>query len=272
MSKDNRGKKPLRQMDVSSCFQKAPSKNTYSLHDSSSFEKSVTKREVKSCGNAFDICTMDEIIGALSDQGEINVVSIEIGDENVKDFSLEGDRIHSQKRKRGQWTIGRRFQENWVSSFPFIEEIPPTNENEFFQKFKSILCSCKTQKVVKFQVKLDTVQKHAGKVYEKKIVNGKEKYIIRLKYYEECRHVEYAEEYKKYLISKRELEASRGTIISLFEKTMERSLLSKMIQLSTAFHILSNGHPMTDYPNHMKLLSFIQIPNFPSSDWSVTSG
>ena len=65
---------------------------------------------------------MDEIIGSSSGQGEINAVSTEIGDENVKDFSLESDTIHSRKRKRGQWAIGRRFQENWVSSFPFIEK------------------------------------------------------------------------------------------------------------------------------------------------------
>ena len=120
MSKDNRGKKSSRQMDVLSDFQKAPTKNTHSLHVSSSFEQSVTAREVNSCENAFDIHTMDEIIGSSSDQGEINVVSAKIGDENVKYFSLEGDTIHSRKRKRGQWAIGRRFQENWVSSFPFI--------------------------------------------------------------------------------------------------------------------------------------------------------
>ena len=80
------------------------------------------------------------------------------------------------------------------------------------------------------------------------------------------------EEYKKYLLCKRKLEADGGTIISLFEKTMERNLLSKTIQLSTVFHILSKVRPMTDYPDHRKLLSFLQVPNFPSSHWSVTSG
>ena len=121
-------------------------------------------------------------------------------------------------------------------------------------------------------MKLDIVQKHAGKVYEKKIVNGKEKSIVRWKYLEECRHSQCVEEYKKYLISKRKLEARGGTIISQFEKTMERSLLSKTIQLSTVFHILCKGRPMIDYPDHMKFLSFLHLPNFPSSHWSVTSG
>jgi len=186
MSKDNRGKKPSRKMDVLSYFQKATSKNTHSLHDSRSFEQSIIEREVKYRGNAFYIHTMDEIIGSSSDQGEINTVSIEIGDENVKDFSLEGDTIHSRKSKRVQWTIGRQFQENWVSSFPFVEEIPPTNENEVFRQVICNACSWKTQKVVKFQMKLDIVQKNAGKVCENKIINDKEKSIVRWKSSKEC--------------------------------------------------------------------------------------
>lgn len=119
---------------------------------------------------------------------------------------------------------------------------------------------------------LDTIQKHARKAYEKKIINGKEKSIVRCKSSEECRHVEYEKEYKKYLISERKLEAGRGTIIYLFEKMMERILLSKTIQLSIVFHILSKSHPMTDYLDHMKFLSFHQVLNFPYSHWSVTSG
>ena len=53
---------------------------------------------------------------------------------------------------------------------------------------------------------------------------------------------------------------------------MERSLLSKMTQLSIMFHILSRGRPMTDYLDYMKLLSFPQVSNLPSSHWYVTSG
>lgn len=53
---------------------------------------------------------------------------------------------------------------------------------------------------------------------------------------------------------------------------MERNLLSKEIQLSTVFHILSSSSPMSDYLNYMKYLSFIQVLNFPSSHWSIISG
>ena len=89
-------------MDVLSYFQKPQSKNTHYFHASSSFEQYFTERDVNSCENVFDIHMMDERIGSSSDQGEINVVSTEIGDENVKYFFLEGDTNHSRKRKKGQ--------------------------------------------------------------------------------------------------------------------------------------------------------------------------
>ena len=75
-------------------------------------------------------------------------------------------------------------------------------------------------------------------------------------------HVQYADEYNAYLIRKQKLEAGGGTIKYIFEKTMERNLLSKTIQLSTVFHILSNWRPMTYYPDYMKYLSFLQVSNF----------
>jgi hypothetical protein len=53
---------------------------------------------------------------------------------------------------------------------------------------------------------------------------------------------------------------------------MEINLLSKTIQLRTIFHILSKSLPMMDYLDYMKNLSFLQIPNFSSSRWYLTSG
>ena len=53
---------------------------------------------------------------------------------------------------------------------------------------------------------------------------------------------------------------------------METSLLSKTLQLSIVFYILSNGRPMKNYPKIEKYLSFINVPNFPSSHWSMTCG
>jgi hypothetical protein len=123
-----------------------------------------------------------------------------------------------------------------------------------------------------FQMKLDTIEKHVGKVYEKKIADGEDKSIVIWKYSEECRHVKYVDEYNEYLISKKQIEAGGGSITSLFEKTMEINLLSKTIQLRTVFHILSKGCPMKNYPDCMKFISFLQMTNFPYSHWSLTSG
>ena len=99
-----------------------------------------------------------------------------------------------------------------------------------------------------------------------------EKSITKWKSSEECRHVKYQEEYNKYLISRSKLEASGGTITSLFGKTMEINLLSKTTQLITVFHILSRGRPMTDYLEYKNYVSFLDVSNFPSSHWFVTSG
>jgi hypothetical protein len=184
---------------------------------------------------------------------------------------LEKNTTNSRKIKKGQWDIGRGFQPDWVSKFPFIDPLPPKNEKEK-PKVRCNICSWKLGTPMTFQMKLDTIEKHVGKVYEKKIVDGKEKSIVRWKSSEECRHVKYADEYNEYLIIKKKLEAGGGIITSLFEKTMEINLLSKTIQLSTIFHILSKGRPMTDYLDYMKYLSFLQMPNFPSSHWSLTSG
>eukprot|EP01018_Ginkgo_biloba_P020839 Gb_12925 [translate_table: standard] len=53
---------------------------------------------------------------------------------------------------------------------------------------------------------------------------------------------------------------------------MVTNLLSKTVQLSTVFHILSRGRPMTDFPEYMNFLSFLEVSNFPTSHWSISSG
>jgi hypothetical protein len=96
-------------------------------------------------------------------------------------------------------------------------------------------------------------------VYNEKILNGEEKYIIKWKSYEEYQHVKYEYEYNKYLISKGKLETSGGTITTLIGKTLERNLLSKETQLSTTFHMLSRGCLMIDYQDCMKYPSLLQV-------------
>lgn len=262
--------KTLRQKDVMSYFQKHQSNHPHHIHGSSSLEQGIGERDVNTLEDASAKHTMDGRIHSSSDQSEANAFSSEIGSSNVEDFSLQGDIDHSLKRKKGRWDFGRQFQSDWVSRFPFIEPIPPTNKNETSREVKCISCSWKLGKVVKLQMKLDTIEKHVGKVYDKKTGNDEKKSTARWK--SDSRHLQYEEEYNKYLINKRKLDESGGTITSQFGKMMEKNLLSKSIQLSTVFHILSNGRPMTDYPKMMKYLSFIQVPNFPSSHWSLTSG
>ena len=114
-------------------------------------------------------------------------------------------------------------------------------------------------------MKLDTIEKHVGKEYDKKYSNDENKSTSSWKYLIQCQHLQFEEEYNKFLVNKRKIEESGGTITSQLRKMMETNLLSKTIQLSTMFHLISNGHPMTDYTKMNKYLSFIQVPKFPSS-------
>jgi len=111
-------------------------------------------------------------------------------------------------------------------------------------------------------MKLDTLEKHVGKVYDNKTVNGNDKYIIRWNYVEECQQVQYEDEYKKFLVSKGKLKESGGTIIPIFGKMMEIIFLSKTIQLCTIFKILSSGRSMKYYQNYMNISLFFNCRIF----------
>ena len=55
-----------------------------------------------------------------SDQSETNAFSFEIGSSNVEYFSLQGDTVHSRKRKKCQWDTWRKFKVDWVSRYSVV--------------------------------------------------------------------------------------------------------------------------------------------------------
>eukprot|EP01018_Ginkgo_biloba_P008393 Gb_25811 [translate_table: standard] len=59
---------------------------------------------------------------------EKNDLSPKFRESNPTIFPLDDEPINSRKRKKGQWDIGRCFQPDWVSKFPFIELVPSENE------------------------------------------------------------------------------------------------------------------------------------------------
>ena len=123
-------KKTSRQNDVILYFQKTQSNNPHHVHASSSLEQAIGERDVNTFENESATHTMDGRIHSSNDHNETNTFSSEIGSSNVEYFSLQGDIVHSRKRKKGQWDVGRKFKFNWVSRYPFIEPIPLANENE----------------------------------------------------------------------------------------------------------------------------------------------
>jgi hypothetical protein len=140
MSNTDHGKKRSRKNDLSPYFQRPKSKDSHSLYASSYFEQPITERDINSYENASSIQIIDNEICSSGDQSEINAFSPEIGSTNVKNISLEKNTTNSQKIQKGQWDIGRGFQPDWVSKFPFIHLLPPKNEKEK-PKVKCNICS-----------------------------------------------------------------------------------------------------------------------------------
>lgn len=115
-------------------------------------------------------------------------------------------------------------------------------------------------------------KKHIDKFYEKQIKDRKEKSIIRWKSKEECLHVKHALEYDENMQRNVKFVESRGSIEAQFGKIMVGVQLKKIVHLSVVFHIFTRGRPMIDYPEYNNLLSFLGVPNFPSTHWSINYG
>lgn len=67
-------------------------------------------------------------------------------------------------------------------------------------------------------------------------------------------------------------EQLKGSLHSLFKEKISTKLQSKILQMSTIFHILKLGRPMKDYIHYKDLLNLFWIPKFPSSHWFINSG
>jgi len=206
----------------------------------------------------------------------LRVIHVGKNDLTRKDkLNERSSRKVSSKRKKGQWVVGRKFQPNWVSHFPFIEPLSPIVQtgSKVVREAKCLVCSWKQGRDVHLQLKIDTIEKHVGKIYEKKILNDKETCTVRWKTTNKYKHICYSQLYEKHLEDESSKSERRGGPISqVFDNAMTKYLQSKVVQLSTIFSIMMRGRPMNDYPEYKKLLSFHEVPNFPNSHWSVSSG
>ena len=86
----------------------------------------------------------------------------------------------SKKAKYRLWDISvRNFQIDWASKYPFIELVHNPKEGEPLVECRCMICTRINKKEKRLQLKIDTIEKHMGKVYEKKIIDGVENSVIR---------------------------------------------------------------------------------------------
>ena len=97
------------------------------------------------------------------------------------------------KVKDRLWDIlVKNFQINWASKYPFIEPVRNPKEGEPPIECRCTICTRINKKEKRLQLKINTIEKHMGKAYEKKIIDGVAKSIIRWKTKEECQHIKNA--------------------------------------------------------------------------------
>ncbi|KAH7428771.1 hypothetical protein KP509_09G016700 [Ceratopteris richardii] len=177
------------------------------------------------------------------------------------------------KRGKGQWDIGRTFKIDWITKFPFIEPLLIEGEEE--PKFATCIpCSWKLGNQVKLQLKLDTIEKHVGKMYEKVEVEGKMENILRWKTKDECRHLQNVDAYNSHLLLLEQSNENKRSFMHLFERKLKSDNEAILMQFSIVLHILSIGKPMSDYPKWRVPLNFIglRIQSFPTQYWTESSG
>ena len=91
--------------------------------------------------------------------------------------------------------MAKRFKFDWAAKYPFIEPVDNPIVGEPPVECRCTICSWKYKKEKRLQLKLDTIEKHVGKVYETSTVDGKEIKVVRYKTKEQCQHKRNAEEY-----------------------------------------------------------------------------
>ena len=89
-------------------------------------------------------------------------------------------KIGAKSKKDQHWDVSiRNFQIEWASKYPFIEPVCNPKEGEPVIECKCTICTRINKKEKRLQLKIDTIENHIGKIYEKKIIDGVEKLVTR---------------------------------------------------------------------------------------------
>ena len=73
-----------------------------------------------------------------------------------------------KSKKDQHWDISiKNFQIYWALKYPFIENVHNPKEGEPLVECKCTICTRINKKENRLQLKIGTIEKHMGKVYEK---------------------------------------------------------------------------------------------------------
>ena len=109
----------------------------------------------------------DQVVTQLNQNVSNEENNIRTTEDVVTEDNID---VGRKKRKRNvkmgrEWEMKRTFQVDWVAKYQFIELV--TNNDEPPTKCRCTICTQKTKRGKKLQLKLVNTEEHIGKVYEK---------------------------------------------------------------------------------------------------------
>lgn len=219
----------------------------------------------------------------LSRESQTKIIELEsVPDQSGEKTKTDSiNHAHAQKGKRklgstkdrSRWDLSQRsFQLEWVEKYWFIEPVPNPIDGAPPTECRCKICTEIAKKEKRLQLKIDTIEKHVGKVYKKETIDGVEKSVVTWKTKDNCLLIRNAEIYELHQQLRDKRSAVKGSIEDLIGKATKVENMGKVVQLSVVFYLLSRGRPMTDYPSIPTLLHFLKTQNYPNSHWSVNSG
>ena len=113
------------------------------------------------------------------------------------------------------------------------------------------------KKEKRLQLKIDTIEKHVGKVYKKETIDGVEKSMLTWKTKDNYLHIRNTKIYDLHQQLQKKYSAIKGSIEDFIGKAIEVKNMGKVVQLSVVSYILSRGCPMMNYPLIIALLCFL---------------
>ena len=116
-----------------------------------------------------------------------------------------------------------------MEKYRFIEPVPNPIDGAPPTECRCKICTEIAKKEKRLQLKIDTIEKHVGKVCKKETIDGVEKSVVTWKTKDNCLHIRNAEIYELHQQLWDKCSAVKGSIEDFIGKAMEVKNMGKLV-------------------------------------------